>query len=77
MINHELARKADILKDLAYDMKRRIRTKKDIILNFSKFPDSKIKKSFEKDLPFAEAGLKRIEAYYYRVIEEILKDRNI
>lgn len=77
MINHELARKADILKDLAYDMKRRIRARKDIVLNFSQFPDSKIKKSFEKDLPFAEAGLKRIEAYYYRVIEEILKDRDI
>lgn len=77
MINHELARKADILKDLAYDMKRRIRTKKDIILNFSKFPESKIKKSFEKDLPFAEAGLKRIEAYYYRTLEELLKDRDI
>lgn len=77
MINHELARKADILKDLAYDMKRRIRARKDIILNFSQFPDSKILKSIEKDLQFAEAGLKRIEAYYYRVIEEILKYRNI
>jgi hypothetical protein len=76
MINHELARKADILKDLAYDMKRRIRTKKDIILYYEKFPYSKTAKSFKKDLIFAEAGLKRIEAYYYRTLEELLKDKN-
>lgn len=76
MINHELARKADILKDLHYDMKRRVSMYKDLIKRYETFPEFTIKCSFTKSLPFAEAGLKRIEAYYYRTLEELLKDRD-
>lgn len=77
MINYDLAHKANELRIMAHDMKRRIRVYKDLQLRYETFPELNINGKFTKSLPFAEAGLKRIEAYYYRVIEEILKDRNI